>query len=109
MAEGLYLVSRAAGDEGNPVINGVVAVVINKDSAQTNAQIIASAVAKCESANDAGNTPVASRPNVFPSDYFDTVTAISDLAAGPLADDTDAVIIGGVTGSGDPSVVWANT
>jgi len=61
MAETLYLVSRTTGDEAQPVINGVIAVVINKDSGQTNAQIIASAIAKCESPDIAWPALLSSR------------------------------------------------
>lgn len=91
MADTLYLVTRAAGDEGKTMINGVFAVVINKDSGDTTAQKIAAAVAQCNAAAGA-----VEGPSVYPATYFDTVTAISDLGAGPLADINDCYVFGGI-------------
>lgn len=83
MAEALYRVSRSAA-LGKQMINGVSDVLINKDDAQTTAQIKAAAVAKANASVGASA--------VFPDDYFDTVDKVSDLAAGTFKDNEDAMV-----------------
>lgn len=82
MAEALYLVTKDSDSPQQPFINGIHAVLINKDDGQTDAQIIASAVAQCVAG---GHT--------LTGGYFDTVTAVGDLTSGPLPTDVDAMII----------------
>lgn len=82
MAEALFLVRKHA-DGGDRVINGVTHVLINKDDAQTAAQIRAAAIAKLNGVFGA---------NTIPADYFNdgpTPEKVSDLTAGPLKDDED--------------------
>lgn len=84
MAEALYLVTVAAPEAPQrDILDGIHAVLINKDDAQTDAQIIASAEAK-----------VIAMGHNIPAGYFDTVQAIGDLTSGPLPADTDAMLIG---------------
>lgn len=85
MAEALYRVSRSES-LGKSFINGVREVLINKDDAQTTAQIKADAVAAANSAFSASA--------LFPADYFDTVDKVSDLAAGTFKDNKDAMVFG---------------
>lgn len=84
MAEALYLVTKDNFGAAESFINGVRAVVINKDDGQTDAQIIADAVAAANSANGV---------SVFPTGYFTTVTKVSDLSSGPLKDNKDAYVL----------------
>lgn len=86
MAEALYLVSRSQS-VGLRTVNGVQAVVINKDDGQTDAQIIADAVAQTNAAFAGTNST-----SPYDADYFDTVTKISDLSTGPLKDNKDAYV-----------------
>lgn len=80
MAKALYLVTRSGQSTSTVknLVNGVYAVVINKDDGQTNPQIIADAVAQLRIGGHA-----------VPSNYFDTVTLISDLTSGTLKDNKD--------------------
>lgn len=96
MAEALFIVSKTPAG-GEHVVNDVRAVLINKDDGQTDAQIIADAVAQLN-ANAASATGI----DPFPADYLDTVLNVSDLAAGALKDNKDMVII---TSAGAPVVV----
>jgi hypothetical protein len=83
MAEALYLVSKGGSDSpANTLIDKIVGVVINKDDAQTNPQIIADAIAQCR----VGGHPLR-------DGYFDTVDKISDLTAGSLKDNKDIYIL----------------
>lgn len=92
MVEGLFYVTRsAAGARG--LINGVRAVIVNNDDAETSAQHITAAIAACNAAFPKDGSTGATDP--FPAGYFDTVAELSDLAAGPLKDDTDALIFHG--------------
>lgn len=91
MAAGLFLVTRNDQLGGKGLLNGVRAVVVNNDDAETNAQHIAAAVAKC---NAAFPKDSAASDDPYPADYFDTVVEISDLVAGPLKDDGDAYVFG---------------
>lgn len=87
MAEALYLVTKTV-DPGDSTVNGITAVLINKDDAQTDAQIKADAVAQVNVLLKGGQTindPV-------PADYFDTVDKVSDLVAGSLKDNKDAYV-----------------
>ena len=83
MAEALYLATKDQLGGAESLVNGVSAVLINADDAQTNPQIIAAAVA---AANAAHNT------DAFYTSYFTTVTKVSDMAAGPLKDNHDAYV-----------------
>lgn len=85
MAEALYLVTRSQS-VGLRTVNGVQAVLINKDSGQTNPQIIASAVEQCNDCFAGTNTT-----SPFDAAYFDTVTLIT-VASGAMNDDEDAFI-----------------
>ncbi len=87
MAEALYLVERT----DSPVSDdrdGVRAVLINEDDAQTDAQIITATIAALNAA-----LPVDAQADAkFPAGYFDTVSEVSDLVtAGPLRTDGDFV------------------
>lgn len=84
MAEALYLVTKDELGGAETFIDGVRAVVINKDDGQTDAQIIADAVSAANSANGT---------DAFYPAYFTTVTKISDLSAGPLKDNKDAYVL----------------
>ena len=87
MAEGLFLVRKTLSG-GQQLINGVVAVLINDDDADTLALHITAAVAACNLAfpKDAdGSDP-------YPAGYFDTADEVSDLSAGILQDDGDAIV-----------------
>lgn len=96
MAETLYLVTRSAGAHAAARINGVTAVLINNDSGQTTAQILAAATAQVNAGNLGGVT--LEGPTIYPSSYFDTVTAVSDLTSGPLKDNNDCYVFGSIGG-----------
>jgi len=84
MAEALYLVVKATPEAPvNTIIDGIHAVLINKDDGQTDAQIIADAEAQCR----AGGHPVK-------SGYFTNVYGATALigAAGALTDNKDTMI-----------------
>jgi hypothetical protein len=83
MAKNLWLVSKSQLGGADEIINGVVAVIINKDSGQTATQIKAAAAAQTQ----------AMLGGTYPSTYFDTATRIDELTGGPLKDDGDAYII----------------
>jgi hypothetical protein len=97
MAEALYLVTKDQLGGAESLVNGVSAVLINADDAQTNNQIIASAVAAANSSVGATGA-VAS---AFHASYFTTVTKVSDLSAGPLKDNLDAYVFS----KGGPALV----
>lgn len=82
MAEALYLLFRDP-TPGELRVDGVHAVLINKDDGQTDAQIRASAVAQAQAAGFA-----------VAADYFDNVTPlkVSDLSSGALKDNLDAYV-----------------
>lgn len=84
MAEALYLLTKSPAAGGTQTINGIRTVLINADDAQTDAQIKALAVARLNAHFDPG-------PAMTPYNgaYFDTVTKVSDLTAGPLKDNGD--------------------
>jgi len=87
MAEGLHLVEKTTGP-GNQLINNVSAVIINSDDGKTTAQIIADAVALCNSLH---LSPDAGDP--YPTGYFDTVNLVSDLVtSGDFRTDQDGII-----------------
>lgn len=90
MAEALYLLYRdfVPGERG---VDGVFAVIINKDDAQTDAQIRASAIAQAVAGGRA-----------LPDDYFDNVTPlkISDLTSGALKDNLDSYVLSVAGGHG---------
>lgn len=91
MAEGLFLVRQTLRG-GDSLINGVQSVLINDDDADTLAQHITAAIGACNLAypKDAnGSDP-------FPVGYFDTADEVSDLTAGILKDDGDAIVFGAV-------------
>jgi len=83
MAEALFLVTKSAQTTSmaNTLVDGIYGVIINKDDAQTSAQIIADAVAQCR----VGGHPL--RDN-----YFDTTQNL-ELVAGPLKDNKDMFAI----------------
>lgn len=86
MAEALFLVERTVPLDMNDR-DGIRAVVINEDDAQTDAQIITATI----SAVNAALPSDADVPDdKLPAGYFDTVTNISDLVtAGALRTDGD--------------------
>lgn len=83
MAKALWLCTKSLLGGAEVLINGVVAVVINKDSGQTALQVKTDAALACTESNG----------YKYPATYFDTVTQIDDLTNGPLKDDEDAYII----------------
>ena len=83
MAKALYLCTKALLGGGNTFINGVQAVIINKDTGQTTLQIQTDAAL---AAQEFTGSP-------YPATYFDTVTRIDDLTSGPLKDDEDAYVV----------------
>ncbi len=85
MAEALYLVTKSHADHV-PLVNGIRAVLINKDDGQTDTQIKADANAQI--ATLAG----ADVDSSMRDDYFDTVTKVSDLTSGPLKDNKDCYV-----------------
>lgn len=83
MAEALYLCTHTQ-NPGDGSINGVTALVINKDDGQTTLQI----------QTDAATQATAAVGGPFTPAYFDTVTKISDLSSGVLKDNKDAYVFG---------------
>ena len=87
MAEALFLVRKTVSG-GAQLVNGVVSVLVNDDTADSLTLHIASAVAACNAVfpKDAdGSDP-------YPVGYFDTADEVSDLTSGILKDDTDAIV-----------------
>lgn len=83
MAKALYLCTHRL-NPGDGAINGLAALVINKDDGQTTLQIQTSASAQASAHyGTAGLYPVA---------YFDTVTKISDLTSDALKDNLDTFL-----------------
>lgn len=91
MTQALFLVTRASGDEGAPMIDGVFATVINLVSTANAATVKAAAVAQL----NAGKGGVLGAAP-FPANYFDTVSTISDLSGGPVKDNNDCAVFGGI-------------
>jgi len=89
LAAALYLVTRSHAAH-TPLVNGVRAVIINADDADTDAEIKAAAADAVTANMTGGSVSTSIRDN-----YFDTVTEISDLVAGPLKDAGDAYIVAG--------------
>jgi hypothetical protein len=86
MVEELTLIQKS-NVGGEEVIDGIYAVLINADDAQTDAQTAAEAVAQLIAAGH----PV-------PDTYFDGGTytnAMQDLTAGPMGDDLDMLYFRG--------------
>ena len=94
MAEAAYLVSRTIDTASvNTTINGVQHVIINADDAQSDAAIATEAAALATRAyDDAAVAADSKAPPVFPSDYFDTVTAI-DLTGAVFGADEQGVVL----------------
>ena len=89
MVAGLFLVERTSQGRSDDR-NRVRAVVVHEDDAQTNAQIIAAAIATLNTAQ-----PVESGAEaIYPTGYFDTVVQIGATPAGPLATDGDLLAYG---------------
>lgn len=88
MAAQLYLVSKAPA-EGQNLVNGVRYVLINSDDGGGDSQVIAEAVAACNTAypKDSDGS------DAFPADYFDTVEAVSTTQL--LDSDEDAIVFPG--------------
>jgi len=83
MAEALYLITKTSpGGPEKTLIDGIHSCLINSDNGGSDATKIAEAEAKIQAAGHA-----------IPSGYFDTVTAIADLSAGPLDTDEDVLLI----------------
>lgn len=85
MTQAIYLVTRAAGDEGLPMVDGVHSVVVSLVNTSNDATVIAAAVAACNASKGA---IIGAGP--FDATYFDTVTDITALA------DLTGYIFGGV-------------
>lgn len=100
MTQALFLVTRASGDEGAVLIDGVFAVVANEVSTANSATVIAAAVAQC---NANKGSLLGAAP--YPDDYFDTVTTLSDLSAGPLATNGSAAVFGGIGTDANVTIV----
>ena len=75
MTQHLYLVTKSES-EGESLVNGVRAVLLNRVSTATDAELKASAVSAANAAY--GST------DAFDAGYFDTVVQIDDLSGGPL-------------------------
>lgn len=86
MAEALFLVERTVPENMNDR-DGIRAVIINNDDGDTDAQVIAAAIAAVNAALPAdADVP----DDKLPAGYFDTVNEISDLVtAGSLRTDQD--------------------
>jgi hypothetical protein len=83
MAETLFLVWKAEAP-GVSHVNDISSVLINCDDADTDAVVIANAVAQCVAGGHA-----------VPDDYFSDVLDLGDLTTGALKDDNDAYVFGG--------------
>ncbi len=83
MAKALYLCTKSRLGGADTFINGVQAVLINKDTGQTTLQI----------QTDAALAAQEFTGSSYPVLYFDTVTRVDDLTNGPLKDDEDAYVI----------------
>jgi uncharacterized protein YdeI (YjbR/CyaY-like superfamily) len=85
MAKAIWLVTKA--DVKSPdknVVNGITAVVIQADSAQTSAQVRAAAVTRLQAAGH----PVR-------ANYFDAAVDLStDQTTGPMKDNNDLYYLG---------------
>lgn len=93
MAESIKLVVKSASNKAQ-TINGITSVVINADSAASDATVIAAAIAQANKATKgSGLNANAFNPIGVPS-YFDTVVDIADLTDGPLKDANDAYVFG---------------
>jgi hypothetical protein len=106
MTQALFLVTRAAGDEGS-TIDGIYAAIVNKVSTANNAQVIAEAVAQANASKNVTGDDSASiqGPAPFPDNYFDTVVVLSDLSGGPLNADGDTALLGGIDSAGGITIV----
>lgn len=83
MAEALYIVSKDNLGGAESFVNGLRAVIVNKDDGQTDTQIKTSAASQASTLMGV----------TLPTGYFTTVTKISDLTSGPLKDNLDAYLI----------------
>jgi hypothetical protein len=87
MAAGLFLVERT--DQGdNSDRNGVRAIIVNDDDAQTDAQIIATAIATMNTTQ----AVESGAEDQYPAGYFQTVVQVGATPAGPLATDGDLLV-----------------
>ena len=87
MVEQLFLVERTDRPD-NDVRDGIKTVIINNDDADTDAQIITAAILAVNTA-----LPVdADAEAKIPAGYFDTVSPLTPLSAGPLATDLDILV-----------------
>lgn len=86
MADNIFIVSRSQA-VGKRTINGVQAIVINRDSGDSDATVISHAVTQANAAYAGTNST-----SPFDADYFDTVVNITDLSAGALKDPNDAYV-----------------
>jgi hypothetical protein len=88
MAEALWLVTKTV-EPGDTLIDGVTAVVINNDDADSAAQTIIDATAKA-----------VAQGHPLPTGYFDAAAVISDLAgASALRTDGDNYVFGTIKSS----------
>jgi len=100
MTQTIFLVTRSAAI-GGPLVNGVVAILINLLDSSTDAEVIAAAIAQAN--RQAGDTgakpfPVADDDDNVSGHYFDTVTVIA-IGSAPLNASTDAIVIGSFDGA----------
>lgn len=86
MADTIFLVSKSDANH-NATVNGILAVLINADSAAGAPAVIAAAVAAASRSYTGSGVNSSFRAN-----YFDTVLDIADLEAGPLKDVGDAFV-----------------
>ena len=83
MAKALWLLQKADINTPNKrTVNGIVAMLMNIDDAQTEAQAKAAAVAKLVAAG-----------HKVKSNYFTSAAIVTDLTSGPLKDNLDAYAI----------------
>ncbi len=90
MAAALFLVTKSDANH-NQTINGIRAVLINADGADSVTVVKAAAVAACTRSYTGADVDSS-----FRTDYFDAAVLVSDLVAGPLKDAGDAYAFGEV-------------
>ncbi len=86
MVEALFLVERTVQPD-NDIRDGIRNVIINNDDGDADAVIIANAVTAVNAL-----FPSPDAENKLPTGYFDLVSQIDVLSAGPLATDQDVLV-----------------
>jgi hypothetical protein len=88
MVAGVFLVERTIHDPDHD-INRVRQVVVHEDDAQTDAQIIAAVIATLNTNTVRGDA--ISSLDAYPAGYFNIVTQIGAVPAGPIAVDGELI------------------